>query len=138
MLIDYTLRNGKQCWWREGLWSNLDQKSGFSHSKLTDCAICRCTASSILAETDVFIMHQQTVRERETRNFPSPLRKTKVGLVFEKNDHFHRKENHGPGEGGLVAAGGGRGGGGKREGVGGIGSLGLSATTWSGFTMRSC
>ena len=27
---------------------------------------------------------------------------------------------------------------GEREGVGGIGSLGLSDTTWNGFTMRSC
>ena len=26
---------------------------------------------------------------------------------------------------------------GKREGVGGIGTLGLSDTTWNGFTMRS-
>jgi len=27
---------------------------------------------------------------------------------------------------------------GEREGVGGIGSLGLLNTTWNGFTIRSC
>ena len=52
-------------------------------------------------------------------------------VIYGTVEPFHRKkimdlENR------LVATQG------EREGVGGIGSLGISDTTWNGLTMRSC
>ena len=83
-------------------------------------------------ELETLILNEVSQKEKDKYHMVSRI----WNLIYGTNESFHRKENHGLGEQ-TCGCWAGRG----REGVGGIGSLGLTDANycfWNGLTMRSC